>query len=24
MEGKIKAPPAAWRMWLAGLEIFDI
>ena len=24
MEGKIKAPPPAGRMWLVGLEIFDI
>jgi hypothetical protein len=24
MDGKIKAPPPARRMWLAGLEIFDI
>jgi hypothetical protein len=23
MDGKIKAPPSAGRMWLAGLEIFD-
>jgi hypothetical protein len=24
MDGKIKAPPPARRMWLVGLEIFDI
>ena len=24
MDGKIKAPPPAWRMYLVGLEIFDI
>ena len=24
MDGKIKAPPAAGRMWLVGLEIFGI
>jgi hypothetical protein len=24
MDGKIKAPPPAGRMWLLGLEIFDI
>ncbi len=24
MEGKIKAPPLAWRMWLVGLVIFGI
>ena len=24
MDGKIKAPPSAGRMWLVGLEIFDI
>ena len=24
MDGKIKAPPSAGRMWLVGLEIFGI
>jgi hypothetical protein len=24
MEGKIKAPPSAGRIWLFGLEFFDI
>jgi hypothetical protein len=24
MDGKIKAPPSAERMWLVGLEIFGI
>ena len=24
MDGKIKAPPSAGRMWLAGLQIFGI
>jgi hypothetical protein len=24
MDGKIKAPPPAWRMWLVGLVIFGI
>ena len=24
MDGKIKAPPPARRIWLVGLEIFDI
>ena len=24
MDGKIKAPPSAGRMWLVGLEIFGV